>query len=103
VTVDELVEELFPVIDDLLARIEGEEFTTVDFIDVMLADPAASAAYQRALTRWGEQERQSRMVVHGQVIPAALRQSHRVRWVGFAHGVQDEYAVPAWWRLLDEE
>ena len=40
------------------------------------------------------------MVIHGQVIPAALRRSHRVIWVGFAHGVTDEYAVPAWWRLV---
>jgi hypothetical protein len=40
------------------------------------------------------------MVVHGQVIPAALRQSGLVEWIGFAHGEDDPYGVPARWRLL---
>lgn len=100
VTVDQLTDELFPVIDGLLGELEGDEFTTTEFIDVMLTVEHAATAYHRALARWGEQERPSKMVLHGQVIPAALRRSRKVEWQGFAHGEPDAYAVPAWWRLV---
>jgi hypothetical protein len=43
------------------------------------------------------------MVIHGQVIPATLRRSGRVEWLGFAHGVDDPYAVPARWRFLSDQ
>ena len=33
--VDAIMEFLTPVIEDLLARLDGDEFTTVDFIEVM--------------------------------------------------------------------
>ncbi len=99
VTVDQLVERLFPVIDDLLARLEGEEFTTNEFIEVMKSNPVAAAAYEGAVRAWGEQDRPSRMVIHGQVIPGAMRHSRHVEWMGFAHGEADDLAVPAWWRL----
>ena len=38
VTVDELVEKMFPYIEDLLRRLEGDEFTTNEFIDIMQQD-----------------------------------------------------------------
>jgi hypothetical protein len=98
--VDMLVEFLSPTIDGLLRRIEGEEFTTTEFIAVMQSDPAANAAYDEALRLWGEGERYAKMVVHGQVIPTVLRKSGLVEWLGFAHGEEDPYAVPARWRLL---
>ena len=98
--VDAIIDFLFPAIDDLLRRIEGEEFTTSELIAVLVTDPAANAAYEEALRRWGEAERYAKMVIHGQVIPATLRRSGRVEWLGFAHGVDDPYAVPARWRLL---
>jgi len=98
--VDAIIDFLFPAIDDLLRRIEGEEFTTAELIAVLVTDPAANAAYEEALRRWGEAERYAKMVIHGQVIPATLRRSGRVEWLGFAHGVDDPYAVPARWRLL---
>jgi hypothetical protein len=98
--VDAIVDFISPVIDDLLSRLEGEEFTTGQFIEVMLSDPPSADAYAEALHRWGEGERYARMVVHGQIIPAAMRRSGRVEWVGFAHGEEDPYAVPAVWRLL---
>jgi hypothetical protein len=101
VTVDDLVDELFPVIDDLLGQIEGDEFTTIDFIELMQSVPGPAEAYDHALRKWGEQERQSKMVLHGQVIPAAMRRSGKVQWMGFAHGLADEYAVPAWWKLVE--
>lgn len=97
--VDALIDFIAPAIEDLLGRVEGEEFTTSEFIAVMQEDPAGSAAYEETLRRWGEGERYARMVVHGQVIPAAMRRSGLVEWVGFAHGEEDQYAVPALWRL----
>jgi hypothetical protein len=98
--VDALIAFITPAVADLLGRIEGEEFSTAEFIAVMLEDPASAAAYEETLRRWGEGERYAKMVVHGQVIPAALRQTGRVEWVGFAHGEDDPYAVPALWRVL---
>lgn len=103
ITVDQLVDRIFPVIDELLGQIEGDEFTTTDFIDLMQAAPQAAEAYREALIAWGERERPSKMVIHGQVIPGALRRSKKVEWTGFAHGEVDEYAVPAWWRLTSPD
>jgi hypothetical protein len=100
--VDALVDFLTPAVSDLLARLEGEEFTTGQFIEVMLSDPPSNAAYAESLERWGESDRYARMVVHGQVIPAAMRRSGRVEWIGFAHGEEDPYAVPALWRLIPQ-
>lgn len=97
--VDALIEFLAPTVDDILRRLEGDEFTTGEFIEVMLSDPAGADAYAAALERWGEGERYAKMVVHGQVIPVALRRSGLVEWVGFAHGEEDPYAVPARWLL----
>jgi hypothetical protein len=97
--VDELMDFLFPVVVDLLQRLEGDEFTTPQFIEVMQTDPRAKAAYDEALRRWGENEERSKMVVHGQVIPGVLRRSELVEWAGYAHGEVDPYAVPAWWAM----
>ncbi len=97
--VDELMDFLFPVIVDLLQRIDGEEFTTVQFIELMQSDPASHEAYHEALRRWGEGEQYSKMVVHGQVIPGVLRRTELVEWSGYAHGENDPYAVPAWWTI----
>lgn len=103
VTVDDLVEKMFPYIEDLLRRLEGDEFSTNDFIDIMLQVPDTKAAYDAAGRAWGEQRRQTKMVLHGQVIPSALRKSSLVEWVGFAHGEVDEFAVPGIWKLLPTE
>lgn len=100
ITVDELIDQIFPFLDDLLTRIEGEEFTTNDLIDLMLSLPDGVATYERALLSWGESDRHSKMVLHGQVIPGALRRSQHVEWTGYAHGENDEWGVPAWWRLV---
>ena len=99
--VDAVTAFLTPTIDDILSRIEGDEFTTTEFIALLQSDPEANAAYLEALRRWGEGDRAAKMVVHGQVIPAVLRRSHLVEWLGFAHGEDDPYAVPGRWRLLD--
>jgi len=98
--VDALIDFLLPPLVDVLRRLEGDEFTTTEFVAVLLSDPAAASAYREALRRWGEGERYAKMVVHGQVIPAVLRRSGLVEWVGFAHGEEDPYGVPARWRLL---
>ena len=97
--VDAIIEFLAPTIDDILQRLEGDEFTTPEFIEVLQTDPGARAAFDEALRRWGEGDRYARMVIHGQVIPGILRRSELVEWLGFAYGVEDPYAVPARWRL----
>lgn len=89
-----------PAVEDILRRLEGDEFTTSELIEVMRSDPTAAAAYDDAIRFWGEGERYAKMVIHGQVIPGAMRRSGLVEWVGFAHGDDDPYAVPALWRLL---
>jgi hypothetical protein len=99
VTVDDLIDHMAPFIDDLLQRIDGEEFTTNDFVDIMLSTPDGVALYERALITWGENDRQSKMVIHGQVIPGAMRRSSHVEWTGYAYGENDEFGIPAWWRL----
>ena len=98
--VDAVTAFLAPTIDDILSRIEGDEFTTTEFIAILQSDPEANAAYVEALRRWGEGDRAAKMVVHGQVIPGVLRRSNLVEWLGFAHGEDDPYAVPGRWRLL---
>jgi hypothetical protein len=98
--IEELVQFLRPALFDVLDRLDAEEFTTAQFIEVMQTDPAAKSVYDEALRRWGEDLHYSKMVVHGQVIPAVLRQSTRIEWAGFAHGEPDPYAVPAWWRVV---
>lgn len=97
--VDELIRFLSPVVIDILQRVSADEFTTVQFIEVMQTDPAAKEAYDEALRRWGEDETYAKMVIHGQVIPMAMRHSGIVEWSGFAYGEDDPYAVPAWWKV----
>ena len=99
--VDAVTAFLMPTIDGILRRIEGDEFTTTEFITLLQSDPEANAAYLEALRRWGEGDRAAKMVIHGQVIPGILRRSHLVEWLGSAHGEDDPYAVPGRWRLLD--
>lgn len=98
--VDAIIEFLTPTIEDILARLEGDEFNTTEFIALLRSDALGNKRYEEAMHRWGEGERYARMVLHGQIIPGILRRSRRVEWIGFAHGVQDDYAVPARWRLL---
>ena len=97
--VDAIMAFLEPTIADILDRIDGDEFTTTEFIELLQTDAAARAAYEEALRRWNEGERYAKMVIHGQVIPGILRRSPRVEWLGFAHGIDDPYAVPARWGL----
>jgi len=101
--VDELIEFLTPTATNILQRLDAEEFTTVQFIEVLQTDAHARAAYNEALRRWGEDETYAKMVVHGQVIPAILRRSNLVEWAGYAHGEPDPYAVPAWWKVKRRE
>jgi len=100
--IEELIDYLTPAVVGILRRLDADEFTTIDFIDVLKTDPAANAVYEDAVRRWGEGERYAKMVVHGQVIPLILRRSGLVDWAGYAHGEADAYAVPAWWRLRSD-
>ena len=93
-----------PSVFDIVERIDIDEFTTVEFVEAMQLDPAARQAYADAVDHWPEgDEMAAKMVIHGQVIPTLLRRSGKLEWIGFAHGVADDYAVPAWWRKLPEE
>ena len=98
--VDAIVAFLEPTINAILNRLEGDEFTTPEFIDLLRSDPEANEAYVEGLRRWGEGDHYAKMVVHGQVIPAVLRRSPMVEWLGFAHGVEDPYGVPARWGIV---
>ena len=100
--VDAIIAFLEPTIEEILGRLEGEEFTTTEFIEVLQSDPEANAAYQEALRRWGEGDRYAKMVVHGQVIPGILRRSAQVEWLGFAHGIDDPFAVPVRWGMVED-
>lgn len=100
----EITELLRPYIPPIIERINVEEFTTVEFIEAMQMDPETNDVYQNAISRWIEPgEFRAKTVIHGQVIPLLLRQTGLVEWAGFAHGEEDPYAVPAWWRKLDSE
>ena len=55
--IEELIDFLTPAVTDILRRLEAEEFTTIDFIEVLKTDPAANAAYEEAVRLWGEQDR----------------------------------------------
>src|SRR5215217_8703746 len=98
--VDAIIAFLAPTIDGILRRIDGDEFTTTEFIALLQSDPEANAAYLESLRRWGEGDRAAKMVIHGQVIPGILRRSALVEWLGFAHGEDDPYAVPGRWGLV---
>lgn len=101
---DAATQILAPYIDDILSRINVDEFTTLEFIGALQLDPAAKQAFERALQSWPENdERMSRMVIHGQVVPVLLRSSALVEWMGYAHGEEDPYGVPAWWRRLSTD
>jgi hypothetical protein len=97
--IHEIVAYLHPYIDPIIERINVGEFTTVEFIDAMQMDEPVRLAYEQALRQWIEPgEHRAKTVIHGQVIPILLRNSALVEWAGFAHGEDDPYAVPAWWR-----
>ena len=101
--VEELIDFLAPAVEEILRRIdpeEADEFTTLEFVEVMRSDPGGDAAYREALRRWGEGDHYAKLVVHGQVVPLALRRSGLVEWLGYAYGEEDPYGVPARWRLL---
>jgi hypothetical protein len=102
--IDELVAYITPHVVAAAERINVAEFTTVEFIAVMQLDPDIQRAYDEALTRWPERDTElAKLVIHGQVIPQALRRSGLVEWAGFAYGEDDPYAVPAWWRKVENE
>lgn len=101
--VEEIIQDLAPYVMPLIPRINVDEFTTVEFIEAMQMDEPTRQAYEAAVKRWPEGEHRGKMVIHGQVIPTLLRRSELLEWAGFAYGVEDPYAVPAWWRKIEPE
>jgi hypothetical protein len=97
--IEALIAFIAPQIAPLIERINVDEFTTVEFIDVMQLDPDAKRVYDEAVERWPERDPElAKLVIHGQVIPQLLRRSGLVEWAGFAYGERDPYGVPAWWK-----
>jgi len=88
-------------VTSIVERINVDEFTTVEFIEVLQQDDAAQHAYELALTRWPQNDDLGRMIVHGQIIPELLRETGLVEWAGFAYDEDDPYAIPAWWRRIE--
>lgn len=102
--VEALIAYLAPFIHSIIERINVDEFTTVELVEVMGTDPPAAAAYEQAIARWHEHDPElAKLVIHGQVIPQVLRRSGLVEWAGYAYGEHDPYAVPAWWRKIPAE
>ncbi len=98
----EATELLRPHIGSVVRRVNVDEFTTVEFVEVMQVDDGCREAYLQALDRWPESdETLAKMVIHGQIIPELLRATGIVEWAGYAHGEEDAYAVPAWWRKIE--
>ncbi len=92
---------LEPHIASVVSRINVDEFTTVEFVDVMQQDSACAEAYVEAVHLWPESDEiLAKMVIHGQIIPDLLRATKLVEWAGYAYGEEDAYAIPAWWRKL---
>ncbi len=89
---------LRPHIEDIIRRINVDEFTTLEFIDAMQLDPASRQAFQQALAIIPEtDEGRGRMILHGQIVPDLMRSTGLVQWSGYAYGHEDPYGVPAWW------
>ncbi len=97
----EATELLRPHVASIVGRVNVDEFTTVEFVEVMQQDDSCKSAYVKAVDRWPESdETLAKMVVHGQIIPELLRATGLVEWAGYAHGEEDAYAIPAWWRKI---
>ncbi|HEX3723111.1 MAG TPA: hypothetical protein VHV31_09990 [Nitrolancea sp.] len=94
----EATELLRDCIAPVVRRINVDEFTTVEFIDVLQQDDDGLRAYELAVNCWPHDEGLGKMVVHGQIIPELLRMTGLVEWAGFAYDEVDPYAIPAWWR-----
>lgn len=102
--IEAVMQFLRPYIAPIVRRLNVDEFTTVEFIEAMRMDEATNRAYLTSLDRWPESdEHLAKMVVHGQIIPTLLRETGLVEWAGFAHGEEDPYAIPAWWRKLSPD
>lgn len=100
--IDAAARLLAPSVRDIVLRINVDEFTTPEFIEALQLDDDARAAYEAAIRAWPEPDPEiAKMIIHGQVVPQLLRDTGLVEWAGFAHGVPDPYAVPAWWRRID--
>jgi hypothetical protein len=98
----EATELLRPHIASIVRRVNVDEFTTVEFVDVMQQDDVCRSAYAAAVALWpASDETLAKMVIHGQIIPELLRATGLVEWAGYAYGEEDPYAIPAWWHRRD--
>ncbi len=92
---------LVPEVDRVVAGLPRCKFSTKRFIEVLLEDPDAEAAYEAALGTLGSEERLAKMALHGQVVSVALRNNSLLKFDGFVRDDPrhtDEYSHSSWWR-----
>ena len=99
--VTEAREVLIPEVDRVVAGLPKCQFSTKRFIDVLLEDLDAEAAYEAALGTLGNDERLAKMALHGQVISVALRNNSALKFAGFVRDDPehvDPHSHSSWWR-----
>ncbi|MDP6184667.1 MAG: hypothetical protein QF609_12705 [Gammaproteobacteria bacterium] len=99
--VTEAREVLIPEVDRIVAGLPRCQFSTKRFIEVLLEDPDADAAYEAALGTLGKEERLAKMALHGQVISVALRNNSALKFAGFVRDDPentDPHSHSSWWR-----
>jgi hypothetical protein len=96
---------LAPYVIALIDDWARPEFTTKQFIDNLLMEPEAQAAYLQAVSLWPDfPPNFGQKTVHGLVIPRLLRATGKAQWAGYIHGAaeDDGLGVPAKWRKVRE-
>jgi hypothetical protein len=81
------------------------EFTTKQFIENLLTEESAQAAYLQAVSLWPDYPPNfGQKTVHGLIIPRLLRATGKAQWAGYVHdpAEDDGLGVPAKWRKIRE-
>ncbi len=94
---------LAPHVIALLDQWLRPEFTTKQFIESLLTDEAAQAAYLLAVGLWPDfPPNFGQKTVHGLIIPRLLRATGKAQWAGYVHDAtqDDGLGVPAKWRRV---
>ena len=88
-------------VDRVVAGLPRCKFSTKRFIEVLLEDEEAAAAYDAALETLGSNPRVAKMALHGQVISVALRSNPLLKFGGFVRNDpqhEDPFSHSSWWR-----
>ncbi len=94
-------EILRPHLPAVLACLPNDTFSTREYMMAFRETPESAAAYEQAVSLWGEERRLGLLSVHGQVAPRILRESGLAIWLGYAGNqtIEDDgLHVPVRWR-----